>query len=499
MTGSLGRSALRGSVLMGLAQAGKMAVTMASIVILARLLAPEDFGLVAAISPLVAFVGLFRNLGLQQALVQRKSVEATHLNQAFWISLWVGLAASLIVALAAPLVGAFYGDPRLVPLVRVASLSLVLGSLTTVPIALLSRRFAFGVIAAQELAMALGSLGLAIAGALAGLDAMALVLGTVGAAAAGLAMVWAFAPYVPGRPVLAVDGALMRFGANLTGFNLVNFFSRNADNVLIGRFAGMAALGSYDRAYKLLLFPIQNINQPLSQIMIPILSRVQDEPARLRRIYLEVNWTLALLILPGIAAAGMQSEALIALLFGPQWAPTAPIFAWLALASFVQPVTATNGWLFIAKGRTDWMLRLGLYSSLVTVAAFVIGLRWGAEGVAAAYAISAYVLRVPVLLAVLDRLGPVRGRDVGLILGVLGVAAVAGALAVPPVLEAAGRPGAFATLLLAACVHYAVALAVVAAVPTSRRTLLGLAQRIRHAAADLSLRRRPPAQAPSTP
>lgn len=476
--GSLGRSALRGSVLMGLAQAGKMAVTMASIVILARLLAPEDFGLVAAISPLVAFVGLFRNLGLQQALVQRKSVEPAHLNQAFWISLWVGLAASLVVFLAAPAVGAFYGDPRLVPLVRVASLSLVLGSLTTVPIALLSRRFAFGVIAAQELAMALAALGLAVAGAIAGLDAMALVAGTVGAAAAGLALVWGFAPYRPGRPVLTADGALMRFGANLTGFNLVNFFSRNADNVLIGRFAGMAALGFYDRAYKLLLFPIQNINQPLSQIMIPILSRVQDEPERLKRIYLEVNWALALLILPGIAAAGMQSEALIALLFGPQWAPTAPIFAWLALASFVQPVTGTNGWLFIAKGRTDWMLRLGLYSSLVTVAAFVVGLRWGAEGVAAAYALSAYVLRIPVLLAVIDRLGPVRGRDLGLVLAVPGAAAGLSALALPTVLEAAGAAPGLVSLILAAALNYGTALAAVAAVPASRRTLMGLAGRV---------------------
>ncbi len=449
MSGPLGRIALRGGAFTALAQVGKIAVTMGSVVVLARLLSPTDFGLVAAIAPIVAFMGLFQNLGLQQAIVQRREIDRHLLNQAFWVSAAVGALATLIVAAIAPYAALFYGDPRICGLMRMVSVSLLMGSLGTVPLALLARRLRFGVLAVYEFAIALAAFLAAAAGALAGFGPYALVIATLVGAGLGLALVWTIAPFRPGAPPRRVDGALMKFGANLTGFNLVNFFARNADNVLIGRFVGLAALGLYDRAYKLMLFPVQNINQPLTRMMVPLLSRIQDDKPRLRAIYRQVTWALGLVIMPGIATLAMCSGEAIALLFGPDWAGVAPIFAWLAIASFVQPVTGTNGWIFICQGRTDLMFRLGIYTSLVTVAAFALGLPYGAEGVAAGYAISAYALRLPVLLVVMDRVGPVRGMDLGAIVLVLGAAAGLSVLALPVFAELAGARGDIATLAIA--------------------------------------------------
>ena len=479
MSGSLARVALRGGAFTALAQVGKIGVTMGSVVVLARLLGPTDFGLVAAIAPIVAFMGLFQNLGLQQAIVQRKEIDRALLNQAFWVSGAVGLLATAIVVALAPTAAAFYGDARIAGLMRLVSVSLLLGSLCTVPMALLARRLRFAVLALYEFLVALTAFVAAAAGALAGLGPYALVTSTIVAAGLGLALVWGMAPFRPGAPPRRVDGALMKFGANLTGFNLVNFFARNADNVLIGRYVGLAALGLYDRAYKLMLFPVQNINYPLTRMMVPLLSRIQDDKARLRAVFCQVNWALALAIMPGIATLAMCAEETIGVLFGPEWAGVAPIFAWLAVASFMQPVTNNNGWIFISQGRTDVMFRLGVCTSLVTVTAFAIGLPWGAEGVAASYAVSAYVLRLPLLLVVLDRVGPVRGMDLGAMVLVPGAAALASALALPFLVDLAGSRSDLVTLIVAGVLNYALALAAVLLVPSARRTLVALVQRLR--------------------
>ncbi|ORE91496.1 succinoglycan transporter [Stappia sp. 22II-S9-Z10] len=478
MTGSLGRAALKGGAFTGLAQIGKIAITMGSVIVLARLLSPTDFGLVAAITPIIAFMGLFQNLGLQQAIVQRREIDRGLLNQAFWISAAVGVTAMILVFALAPFAAAFYGDARIAGLMQTASASLLIGSLGTVPIALLSRRFRFGILAVYEFAITAMGFAAAAAGALAGLGAYSLVVATLTGAALGLAIVWTAAPFRPAAPPRTIDGKLMKFGANLTGFNLVNFFARNADNVLIGRYAGLPALGLYDRAYKLMMFPVQNINQPLSRLMVPLLSRIAGDKARFRAVYCQVNWTLGLLVMPGIATLAMMSEETVGVLFGDGWAGVAPIFAWLAVASFVQPVTGTNGWTFICQGRTDIMFRLGIYTSVMTVASFAVGLAWGAEGVAAAYAISAYVLRLPILLIVMDRLGPVRWFDLGGMVALFGVAAVAAAIALPPLREAAGTPGPIPSIALAGVLNYALALAAVMIVPASRRVLLAVISKL---------------------
>ncbi|TGV70356.1 lipopolysaccharide biosynthesis protein, partial [Mesorhizobium sp. M00.F.Ca.ET.149.01.1.1] len=282
---------------------------------------------------------------------------------------------------------------------------------------------------------------------------------------------WLVTRWTPSWPNLKIDGDIFRFGANLTGFNLVNFLSRNLDNILIGKYSGAVELGYYDRAYKLLLFPLQNINQPLTRIMVPLLSRIHEDKQRFRDIYVRTNWLLAVITMPGIATLTLTSEQVVRLLFGERWMAVAPIFALFVIAGLMQSVSSTTGWIFICQGKTKTMFHWGIYSSLTTVASFIVGLHWGAIGVAAAYAISGYALRVPVLAALIHRVGPVTAGD---FLGIQGLFIVSSLLAwlsylsLPALLT---NQSDLLTILVAIALNYGFALALMLAVPQSRRAL----------------------------
>ena len=467
----LGRIALRGGVFTAGAQAAKMVVQFLSVVILARLLAPEDFGLVASVGPIVAFVGLFQNLGLQQAVIQRPQIDQAQLNRVFWISTLAGLVCTVAVAALSPAVSAFYDDPRMTGITLAAALPLLFGSLAALPLALMNRHLQFGQLAINDVLTAVAGLVAAVAAAYAGLGYWSLVIGPAVGAVVTLLCAWWATRWQPGRPDVKVDREILTFGANLTGFNLVNFFSRNLDNILIGKFSGPIELGFYDRAYKLLLFPLQNINQPLSRLMVPLLSRIQEDKPRFRDLYLRTNWLLAAITVPGIAALTIAAEPVVSILFGERWLPVAPIFAWLGIAGLMQPVSSTTGWIFICQGKTGTMFRWGIYSALTTVLSFVVGLHWGAVGVAAAYAISGYVLRLPVLAVLMQRVGPVSSLDFLMVQSLLIVAAAVAWVGYGYLPESLVEQSNIVAAASAAVLSYAVALAFMLAVPQSRRAL----------------------------
>ncbi|RUW76781.1 lipopolysaccharide biosynthesis protein, partial [Mesorhizobium sp. M4B.F.Ca.ET.049.02.1.2] len=447
------------------------------------LLVPEDFGLVASVGPIVAFVGLLQNLGLQQALVQRKDISDRQLNQVFWVSALVGLGSSVVVAALAPAIAAFYGDQRMLGITLASALPLLLGSIAAVPLALMNRHLQFGQLALNDVVTAAAGLLAAALAAWAGMGYWSLVLGPAVAAVVALAAAWLVVRWTPSRPDLKVDGDILSFGANLTGFNLVNFFSRNLDNILIGKYSGAIELGYYDRAYKLLLFPLQNITQPLTRVMVPLLSRIHEDKARFRDLYVRTNWMLAAVTMPGIAALTLTSDQVVALLFGPRWTAVAPIFAWLGIASLTQSISSTTGWIFICQGKTKTMFHWGIYSSLTTVASFIVGLHWGAVGVAAAYAISGYVLRVPVLAVLVHRVGPVTAGDFLIMQGLFIVSSLLAWLAYLGLPASLTGQSDLLAVALALCLNYGLALVLMLILPQSRRmlsaTLPNIARNIR--------------------
>lgn len=406
--GSLRRSVGRGAVATALSQGAQVATQVASVLVLSRLLAPGDFGLVAMIAPVVGLLGMLQDFGLVQATVQKPGLKREEVNFLFWVN----VAASAVLALAlvaiAPLVAAFYGEPRVGPLTAAMALPLILGALGAQHLALLNRRMEFGRIALVAVTGAVGTLAVAIAWALASPSFWALFAGTLAGASLSTALAWGFSRWRPGLP-RGAEGArgLLGFGAGITGFNFANFFARNLDNVLIGRVWGEAQLGFYDRAYKLLLFPLSQIANPLSRVMIPALSRMTEEPDRYRHAFLRVLNLSLLVSLPGVAFATAMADPLIPFMLGEQWQPSAPIFMALGFAGLMQPLNNPTGWLFISQGRSTDFMVWGVVTAGFAVTAFVAGLPWGALGVAVAYAVSEY-LKTPFLWTYVSRRGPVR-------------------------------------------------------------------------------------------
>jgi PST family polysaccharide transporter len=205
---------------------------------------------------------------------------------------------------------------------------------------------------------------------------------------------------------------MLSFGGYLTGFNTVNYFSRNMDNILIGWRWGPGPLGLYSRAYNLLLLPLQQVNAPAATVAVPAMSRLQDEPDRYRRAYREVLGKLTLVTAPLVAFLTATSSWTIAIVLGPKWHDATAIFAWLGIAALVQPVANTTGWLFVTQRRTREFFHWGLIASAMSIASFIVGLPYGPVGVAAVYAISGLLIRTPFLVWYVGRRGPVSAKDI---------------------------------------------------------------------------------------
>ena len=190
---------------------------------------------------------------------------------------------------------------------------------------------------------------------------------------------------------------MVAFGGNLTGFNTINYFARNFDNILIGKVLGPGQLGFYSKAYELLMLPLRQLLFPMTDIIIPMLSRLQGDPARFREAYLKTITTISLVNMPIVAILLASSHDIILIVLGQKWIPTSEVFVALGLSGFIQPIYSSQGWLHIAIGRTDRMLRWGLIGSPIIVLSFVFGLPFGAFGVALAYSIAIYLITGPSL------------------------------------------------------------------------------------------------------
>jgi len=405
---SYGSTVVRGSLFTALSQGVMVGCQIGSVIILSRLLTATDFGLIAMIGPVIAFLSMFKEMGLLQAVIQKKTLTYGQLNALFWINIGLSLALTVLLIMMAPLIARFYEEPDLTWLIRIMALNMTITALGAQHFALLNRQMVFGRIAINASVVALCTLSVSILWALVSPTPWALVAGTVAGGVIGTVMVWVWVPWVPSRPAMAPGTAdLVGFGAGVTGFKLANFFSRNLDNILIGRVWGSSALGFYDRAYKLLLFPLNRVAQPLSQVMVPVLSRMQDEPHRYAHAFFRVFGLMQLAILPGVAAMTAMADTAVPFLLGAQWADSAPIFAALGIAGLAQPLANPTGWLFVSQGRTTEMAWWGLASAVVTCAAFGWGVQFGVLELAMAYATVTIVKLVPLWLLV-TRKGPIR-------------------------------------------------------------------------------------------
>jgi PST family polysaccharide transporter len=209
---------------------------------------------------------------------------------------------------------------------------------------------------------------------------------------------WIAFPWLPGLPKKGIGvKQMLGFGSNITGFNIVNYFARNADNILVGKFVGAAALGFYSKAYGLLMLPITQIRGPLSSVAIPSLSHIQNDPIRFKRYYIRLITLISFITMPLMVFLFICAEQVIDLVLGSKWSGAIDIFKVLSIAAFIQPVVSTAGLVLVSLGQSKRYLTIGAINSTITVISFVVGVPWGAIGVAVAYTIATYVLIVPTL------------------------------------------------------------------------------------------------------
>lgn len=393
-------------------QAWKLSAGFVLTIFSTRNLTPSDFGVLAMVGTLTTLFGVAKDFGVGQAIVQSTSITKGQIDALFWLSVLASAASALFLALSAYPISLFYDDSRLRELTLASAAVSFIAGLPTVPAALLTRQSRFRTLATVDIATTTASV-------LAGIVAVTIlrnywalyVFGLVWTLASTIG-IWSCSSYRPGYPHIDSETLqLARFGFQVSGFNLVSYFSRNSDNILIGRFRGGEELGLYDRAYRLLLLPITQLHNPIGQVMVPLLSRLRSENEKYLSVY---NDTLSLVLLicqPGIIFAVLLPEPLFGIVLGDRWVAAAPIFSCLGLASLIQVATATAGWLFLSQERGREFFRLGVWSALINVASFVVGLPWGALGVAMAYALANYAFLLPLYAILIGRNGPVTTKD----------------------------------------------------------------------------------------
>lgn len=363
---------------------GTQVLQFAAGLALARLLVPADFGLLASVYVITGFTVLLFDMGLSSALIHQKVLRQEQLNTAFWLNALGGIVFVGVLAALGPLVADFYGDARLTYITPLAGLSFAL-ALNVSHSALLQREMAFKKISVIELVCALLGNITTVCCALAGMGPLALVTGPALQAVATTISMWLVVRW---RPTGFIDRPSMRqlwrFSGGMLGFSVVNYAGRNSDNLLIGRFLGASSLGYYNRAYTLMLMPLQQVGQVLGRVMFPALASMRDDLPRMRGAYRRTITTMTALTMPVLVGMAAVSDGLVPLLWGDQWLASIPMLQVLCLAGLPQCLSSSEGWIYQSQGRTNLMFKVGVVSTVFTVAAIVIGLHWGTIGVAIA-------------------------------------------------------------------------------------------------------------------
>ncbi len=495
LLGDLKGRSVRGGAVIVAERLSTLVLKIGSMVVLARLLAPAEFGLVAMVTAFTGIVGRFRTLGLPSATVQRAQINHQQVSTLLWLNVAAGLALMLLGMIAAPAIALFYGEPRLTPICMALSAQFALGGLTVQHQALLRRQMRFTALASINVsAITLGTAA-AIALAWSGAGYWALVAMPLVTAGTEASLAWLLCDWRPGLP-RRVEGvrSMIAFGSNVAGASILNRLCHSVDNILIGMVWGAGPLGLYSKAYNLLKLPRYQIHAPLTKIALPSLSRLQGDPPRFRKYYQTGITVIFALAMPITTFALADAESLVTVVLGEAWRDAVPIFQMLAPAAFFGTLNAALMWVFIPLGRSDRQMRLAGVRTLLTVAAYLAGLPWGPIGVAAAYSTSRGLLVLPELLYAFAGT-PLKLRDLGQAAWRPAATSLASAAVLAIIgqhLPALGSPAAQLLLEMAVfTLMYAMAWMAVPGGPQTLRRLAQLAQEIRRGKAKSAARLSP--------
>jgi O-antigen/teichoic acid export membrane protein len=394
----LKRQTARGAFFSTAAQAGTFLLRAGSFIVLARLLLKEDFGLVNMVTAFTGFLGLLRD-SLSMATVQCVSVTTAQTSTLFWINLGVGGLLAFLTAITAPLLVAFYGEPRLYWVAVALSAILIFNGAGAQHRAMLQRNMRFAVLAMVDLVSLLFSVAIGIGMAFAGYSYWTLVAMMLSQPAVSVVGLWLATGWIPGLPQRRSRlRSLLAYGGAVSFNNLTVYLAYNVDKVLVGRFCGAEALGLYGRAYQLINLPNDNLYATIGMVAFPALSRVQDDPPRLAAYFLKGYRLFLSLVVPITIGCALFADDIILVLLGPRWRDAAGIFRLLAPTILAWAFVNPFAWLMLARGLAGRCAKIALIVTPLLILSYALGLQRGPEGVAAGLSIIMIISVVPVLL-----------------------------------------------------------------------------------------------------
>ena len=367
-----------------------------TLIILAHILEPKEFGLITASLVVIGFLSVFRDLGISSAIIQRTELNDHLVNSVYWVVIIIGIIMNLALFFSAHQIAVFYNAYELTSILKVMSFSFTITSISIIHQALLEKQLKFKQLAFYEMIAVISGSLCAITLAFLNFGIWSLVIqGLVNASVISI-ILWLKSPFKP-KLVFSLSEikSIFKFSINLSGFNIVNYFVRNADYVLIQKYLGEQQLGFYNIAYRIMLYPLQNITAVFSRVMFPIYSTLQSDHNRIREMFLSLTNNIALLSFPLMLFVTASADVLVPSLLGEKWSSSIPLLLILAPIGMIQSVYTPAGTIFQAKGRTDLWFKWGLFTGIIFVTSFIIGLKWGIRGVAAGYLISNIITIYP--------------------------------------------------------------------------------------------------------
>jgi PST family polysaccharide transporter len=390
------RLALRGGLAKLVSQAGSSALRLSFVVVAARLLEPEDFGLVAMVTAFTAMLDLFATAGLASAAVQRSVIDNQQISTLFWINILVGVALNFVCLLIAPLVVTFYHEPRLFWVTVAMGLAFLFNAAGVQVLALLQRQMRYVTLAAIEFSSQLTSLALGICLALAGFGYWALVAAAIALPATMTVGAWLATSWVPSRPSWSAGiRSMLHFGGTITLNGLVIHIAYNFDRFILGRVWGADALGYYGVASQLINIPTSNLNVAVGGVAFSALSRLQNDAVRFRNYFLKGYALNVSLTLPITIFLGVFAKDIISVVLGPKWIESVAIFQLLAPAVLVLGIINPLGWLLWPIGKHVRSLQIALAISVLVITGCLIGLPYGPQGVAAGFSAAMVIWLLP--------------------------------------------------------------------------------------------------------
>jgi PST family polysaccharide transporter len=385
---SLGKRAISGFAWTGLSQLAIQVIQFGVTIALARLLFPEDFGLVGMAAVFTEAIGMLSGLAFAPAIVQRKKLREEHLSTGFWAGIIAGLILFLAAAASAGPLADFYGREIIAHIVILSSVGFLTGPFGSIHRALLTRELEFKKLTLSEIGATITSAAVSISLALFGLGPYSLVLGALVGTVTSSTILWFLHPW---NPVMMFSWKAFRelfsYSKNVLGNDLVNYLGANVDYLLVGRFLGAHVLGVYTLAYRLVTIPLRKISGVISKVTFPTFSILQDDDRRLRDAYVRTVRLLALISVPALAILGMTARDLIVVIFSEKWLEAVVAVKVLIFVGMLKSIGTLVGSVVLAKGRPDLELKWNLALLPLLGVGIYFSLPYGIKGVSYAYLI----------------------------------------------------------------------------------------------------------------